>query len=465
MTWSFNSGLNAVGANPNKVNLLGQRVNYLTGMKSKSRNHQLSVSKADLPKVLAVSYSYPPETEPRAIQVSRLLRHLEVSTVLVCAESSSQSEGIKIDGLGDSESFLQAILRVPFSPAKWRRLMNGAARRVYIPVWSRTPDPLVPWKRPVLTTVENYIRSTGYRPNVLMTFAFPLIDSLIGLELKRRHNFPWLAHFSDPWVDSPFKVFDPLSRALNVRLERQVIENADRVVFTSEETADLVMAKYDASLRAKVDVVPHAYEAQLFRQCQNVDDDRMTIRFLGDLYLSRTPKPLFDALRILSSSDAETLSKFRFEIIGSVHDREPHETDLHDLPSNLVVFRPRVSYLESLELMSSANGLMVIDAPAEQNKKSVFLPSKLIEYVGGGRPIIGLTPPGAAANLIERLGGWVADPGNTDDIARTLRHFLSFLNKQNERSGTWGEAAVRREYQAPAVAAKFKEIILELSGH
>jgi hypothetical protein len=43
-----------------------------------------------------------------------------------------------------------------------------------------------------------------------------------------------------------------------------------------------------------------------------------------------------------------------------------------------------VGYQESLKLMSEADALLVIDAPADQ---SVFLPSKLIDYIGAGRPI------------------------------------------------------------------------------
>src|SRR5438034_4389631 len=102
------------------------------------------------PKVLAVSFSYPPKTEPRAIQVSRLLRRLDVSTVLVCEGSSNKPEAGDTNGLGDTESFLEAILRVPLSLAPFRTVVNSIARRVYLPVWSRSPDQLGPWKGQVL---------------------------------------------------------------------------------------------------------------------------------------------------------------------------------------------------------------------------------------------------------------------------------------------------------------------------
>lgn len=414
-----------------------------------------------LPKVLAVSFSYPPKQEPRAIQVSRLLKYLKADTVLVC--EGNGAEIVESAGLGDVESFLQQTLRVPLTTSPGRDLLDRLSRRVYLPVWSRTPDQLGPWKKPVVRTIERFMRTNRYQPDVLVTFAFPLIDNIIGLELKRRLQLPWLAHFSDPWVDSPFRTDDPLTKALNARLEQNVIERADRLVFTSGETAELVMQKYAPALREKVRIVPHAYEPQLFQTFTNHDHDRLVIRYLGDLYQSRTPEPLFQALEILWTTEPELLQKFRFEIVGDVHELNLEQMGLSQLPDGLVVFRPRVNYCESLSMMTSAAGLMVIDAPVPSNSKSVFLPSKLIEYVGADRPIIGLTPPGTAAYLISRLGGWVADPGSAKQVAEVVREFLSFVweNRHDLEAG-WGRSEVREEFEAKAVAEKFHDVLMEL---
>lgn len=431
---------------------------------SKSAVVEHAESPGNATKLLAVSYSYPPKTEPRAIQVSRLLKYLNASTVLVCEGQPSLADNMESTGLGDMESFLQETLRVPLSTSYGREVLNAISRRVYLPVWSRTPDQLGHWKKAVVNTIENFIRTRRYQPDVLATFAFPLVDNIIGLELKRRFRVPWLAHFSDPWVDSPFKNDDRLTRALNASLEQRVIERADRLVFTSGETADLVMSKYRAALRTKVRIVPHAYEPALFPRRSNPDNGRLVIRYLGDLYLSRTPKPLFQALELLSVSDPELVKRFCFEIVGEVHELDLEQMGLSRLTEELVVFRPRVGYRESLSLMTSAAGLMVIDAPVPKNAKSVFLPSKLIEYIGAGRPIIGLTPAGTAADLISKLGGWVADPGEPDQLAAVLRQFLSFVweHRDNLLAG-WGQPAVRDEFEARAVATKFEQVLLELS--
>ena len=416
---------------------------------------------SSVPKLLAVSFSYPPKQEPRAIQVSRLLKHLNAATVLVC--EGNGAERTESAGLGDLESFLERTLRVPLTKSPGRDLLNRLSHRVYLPVWSRTPDQLGPWKRPVLKAIDEFMSTEQFRPDVLVTFAFPLVDNIIGLELKRRFKLPWLAHFSDPWVDSPFRTDDRLTRALNVRLEQNVIKRADRLVFTSGETAELVMQKYPTALRSKVRIVPHAYEPHLFQNAPNNDDGRLVIRYLGDLYLSRTPKPLFQALEILSVTQPELLRRFHFEIVGDVHQLNLEQMGLSQLPDGLVDFRPRVNYCESLSLMTSASGLMVIDAPVTKNSESVFLPSKLIEYVGADRPIIGLTPPGTASYLISRLGGWVADPGSAEQVAEVVRQYLSFVwEKRHELENGWGRSEVREEFEAKAVARKFHDVVMEL---
>jgi hypothetical protein len=66
-----------------------------------------------------------------------------------------------------------------------------------------------------------------------------------------------------------------------------------------------------------------------------------------------------------------------------------------------------VDYKTSLALMESADLLLVIDAPFDQ---SVFLPSKLVDYIGAQRPIFAITPPGTSAKLVSDLGGMVAHP-------------------------------------------------------
>src|SRR5689334_3184442 len=110
-------------------------------------------STARAPKLLAISYSYPPKEEPRAIQVSRLLKHLNASTVLIC----EGKDGVTQNSNSEAESFLEKTLRVPFSPSSGRHLLNRVSSRIYLPVVLKTPDHLGTWKKSVLNTVDRLL--------------------------------------------------------------------------------------------------------------------------------------------------------------------------------------------------------------------------------------------------------------------------------------------------------------------
>jgi len=268
-------------------------------IKTKLVNPAGNPDTATVPKLLAISYSYPPKEEPRAIQVSRLLKYLNASTVLICEGKDGASS--------DAESFLEKTLRVPFSQSFGRDLLNRLSSRIYLPVVSKTPDHLGTWKRSVLNTVNSLVSRQGYRPDVLVTFAFPLIDSVIGLELKRRYNLPWLAHFSDPWVDSPFRHDDPLTKTLNRRLEQS--ERVDDVrPFEGE------LQRNRATTRMSGDV--RAVDAEVVQQRRGVR------RVVRDAHRGRgvcAPAPTAPVV----SDQAELIDQ-------RLHRHEWHERSRHD---------------------------------------------------------------------------------------------------------------------------------------
>ena len=86
---------------------------------------------------------------------------------------------------------------------------------------------------------------------------------------------------------------------------------------------------------------------------------------------------------------------------------------------SLVRFRGRVPPAEAARAAADADVLLVIDAPSDG--PSVFLPSKLIDYLPFRKPILGVTPEdGASARLLHRLGCPVAPPDDIDAIAAAL---------------------------------------------
>jgi glycosyltransferase involved in cell wall biosynthesis len=399
--------------------------------------------------VVFFTYAYPPARYPRAIQISRLVKYSRHAVRVICC--ADENDSARDETIANAPAGKPAELhRVP------RRRLRPPDPRWLIDKLP-APDGYRRWAREAAAATL----SNGWiRPGeVLVTFGDPMSDHLAGLQIRGATGVRWIAHFSDPWVDNPYHRKSILTNGINRRLERDVIASADRLVFTSRETIELVMAKYPPAWRAKAAAIPHAYDPELYR-APVAGRTGIVIRHVGSFYAPRTPASLIAALAQLHRERPAALAGVRVELIGQIRPSLDERAVAAMLPEGLLAVRPPVDYLESLRLMQDADLLLVVDAPSDL---SVFLPSKLSDYIGAGRPIAALSPPGACTELVRRMGGAVARPDNPGAIAGLLAEALAALRRPH--SPSWGDAALRERYAAPRVAAEFDAVIDELGQH
>jgi hypothetical protein len=410
--------------------------------------------------ILAVSFAYPPLAYPRSIQVARLLKNTEASTALFCAHEPAARRDDTIEP--NASSFLTTCGRIEVKSTASSRLINRLSYRFRRPIWNTrnlAPDAYGHWGSDVIKGVREYLKTGAFQPDIIVTFAQPFTDHLIGLELKKELGLPWLAHFSDPWVDNPFGSSDEEIQSLNLALERSVAETADMLAFTSQETVDLFFAKYPKELARKAAVLPQCFDSGRYAEVR--PEGKITLRYLGNFYGSRTPRPLVQALKEIEKEGNGILEDVQFELVGSGHADDVKRL-AEGLPEGLLTVRASVDYATSLSLMSSADALIVIDAPAAH---SVFLPSKLVDYIGANRPVFGITPPGTACKLILELGGRVADPADPAAITNELMALLTELReRRSSRSLKWGQTEVRDRFTTDAVSRDFLRMLNELTA-
>jgi glycosyltransferase involved in cell wall biosynthesis len=390
-------------------------------------------------KAVFLSYAFPPQAAPRAVQVARLAQYSSLPIRVLCAGGSGPDH-IALAGA--------EVMRFPDRSSRWWRLVK---RLIYL------PDSERPWADRLARRVIG--EKLVDLDDVLVTFGQPMSDHLAGLRIKRRLGMPWIAHFSDPWSDNPYLSPNPVSRLRLRRMEREVVAAADHLLFTSDETIDLVMRKYPAGWRAKASVLPHAYDPEFGAPITppRERDGRLVLRHLGNFYGRRNPLTLIRALALLRRAQPSVLDGVKIELVGRWVGYERLSSAGSGLPETLLSFRQSITYQESLGEMRSADALLIIDAPFEQN---VFFPSKLVDYLWARRPILALTPPGTSANIVAAAGGMVASPETPETIAAGLSEMIQRL-----RAGTIGapnEEVVQR-YDARRVTETFDKVVKGLS--
>ncbi|MFC1826942.1 glycosyltransferase [Thermodesulfobacteriota bacterium] len=266
-----------------------------------------------------------------------------------------------------------------------------------------------------------------HKYDVILTCSQPHANHLIGSYIKETTGKPWIAYFSDPWTDNPYASFKS-QRIYNYhrKLEEKIINQADIVLFTSPEMQDLVVRKYPEYIAKKCDVLPHSYVPQWYELAKTKKSTSSKILFLhtGHFYGPRSPMPLFNALEKLNR---KALLSERIEIVFYGNMEEKYRQFVYEkgLQSFISIEAP-ISYLESLKKMKEADFLLLIDAPTVDDAQSVFLPSKLVDYLGSFRPVIGITPlKGASARVLSETGNYLCDIDSENEIIKLFENLLS----------------------------------------
>src|SRR5262245_46220657 len=251
-------------------------------------------------RLLAISWDMPPLSGPRAVQVSRTLKHL----VPLGWQSSVVCFGPR-SGRYNQDRQLASRLRAPEGvtlvpvPSAEERFFFRALWRVAPPL-KLLPDEKWVWIRAASSAAVHLAQAIHF--DVLVSFGQPWSDHLIGQRVHRQTGLPWVAHFSDPWVDSPYLRGRRWQQKIWRRMEEDVIGQADALIFTNSQTANRVMSKYPAEWRGKAHVIPHGYDpADAVPDASSGDRVRLTIVHTGRFYQGiRTPEPLLHALASLA---------------------------------------------------------------------------------------------------------------------------------------------------------------------
>lgn len=356
-----------------------------------------------LKKLLAVSWAMPPMLFPRSIQVSRVLSALQKQgwqVTVVCSDPGS-SESMDAS-LAEFYSRSYETIRVTAAKVPDDALMSG-------------------WLQPALKEVRKQLATGTY--SALITFAQPWVDHLIGLK-GQSADIPWIAHFSDPWVDSPYYAgFSEEQLNSWRRMERDVIRRANLILFTNTQAVDLVMKKYPHKWRAKAKVIPHAFDSEIAALAGSEirTGGRLQMIYTGDLYKGRSAEGFMKALHLLAKT-RPLAQELQVQVIGRIAEEERQWADVLKL-REIVCFGDQLPYLESLRKMAQCDVLLLIDAPTAT--ASPFLPSKLVDYLVFGKPIFGLTnADGASADLLRKLDFPIVPPDDVSAIASALGALL-----------------------------------------
>lgn len=400
-----------------------------------------------LPRILVIGYCYPPTVSPEGFVTAKLLRNLPDCRVDVLSLEHGLVSTILDTDMGryaeeingslyrvSGPKLLQKLCcfpRLPFRPDRWLLLNHIVYRKAYKLILEGHYDCLV--------TRSQYHSS-----------------HLVGLSLKKRYPYlPWVACFSDPWSNSDHQASIPFFSNWSKRQEKKVLDAADRLIFPTKGM-QVHFTVHQNFLDRKSVVLPHSFDSALYEATPTEKDhvyDCIRLRLFGSFYGTRKPDVLFSAIDEMEMAEGKSLS---LEIFGPWH--KAYESLTHRFPeksAKRVRYLGQVPHVQALAKMQEADLLVLVDAPGEG--KSMYLPSKLVDYIGSGQPILALSREGVVATVVNKFGGMVADPNSVSAVTDALKKWIA-CRKQPPLMNS----RLIEEYRSANVGAKFRSIIDEL---
>ncbi|MFZ5945153.1 MAG: hypothetical protein ACOYVD_13705 [Bacillota bacterium] len=347
--------------------------------------------------VLLISYFFPPLLAPEAMQAERavnainkyfpqLNHNLSILTVKPISSYGKKDKNIGIDNYYRYEAFSIEYLYTPLY------LLNKESRYF--------PDTRKGWIGPAIRKGKDIINNLlkNKEKIIIWSRAQPYSSHLVALALKREFpDIPWVASFSDPWSSNPYAI---MYSSINLQWEKKVLDNATILTCVTERMKNQFIKSYP-STEDRWRVLSHIYPEDQQECIEDATPGPLTITYTGNFYGIRTPEPLFKALAYATAIQNDLKGKIEIRLVGELPPKWKNNISKYNL-EGLIIHTEPVPQGEALKYIKFSDMLLLIDADIQG---SVFLPSKLVDYLAAKKPIISITPnEGVSWDILSKHG-------------------------------------------------------------
>ncbi len=450
-------------------------------------------------RVLFIAFEFPPLTTGGVYRSLGFAEHLpsagiELDVVTVRADDYRAWTGAPLDAaLAARVPEAVRVHRIPsgFPDWYWRWIRSRLGAKVLQHVYWGDPVTLF-WRRPLLVALDRLVADR--RPDVLLATAPPFGVSILGCEAARRYRLPLVIDWRDPWTlwrPMPFPTYAHY-RFTRAR-ERAALDAANVSVATSHVTRDDWLRLFPAADPSRLVTIYNGFDREALDAIPPSApsaDPRRTIVHVGNFYYSprarqpgalwrqpphrwvfyrprredwlyKSPYFFLRGLRRLADRDPAAIADLRVIFAGPPPAWLPGMLD-ETGTTDMVEIRGWLPHREAAQLARSADALLITSAKVEGGRDySVY--GKTFEYIGLGRPILGVLTDGATRDIVARSGlGILADPDDADQVAAAIAEVIAAPHGSRMRvpDAAFVRACDRRQ-AASRMAAVLRRAALE----
>ncbi len=283
------------------------------------------------------------------------------------------------------------------------------------------PDNKKGWIEPAYQKAVEIIENRDV--DLIFSTAPPFSNHVAAAKISDQTNLPLILDYRDLWLNNHFMddMFGWQKRRMK-KLEEFCLQRTKGVTALDDFMIDDIRSCYP-----EIDFngfeVSHGFDPEDFENLEGkatleYRKGKLNFLYSGLFYEQNQPDILLKALVKAANENALNLEQIHLHFQGGLDVRIQHLVEKLGL-SNIVTDYGYVNHEIATANLLEADVLWMIsnfDAKHKQIKSG-----KLFEYIGTGKPILGLLHPGEASRLLEQYGaGFVGNLSTPEKVQSTL---------------------------------------------
>ncbi len=380
-------------------------------------------------KILLITYYYEPYVGAHAYRWTQIAKvwaaagH-DVDVIAGRTEDCTREvrEGVNIERVGIIRRQSNEKPIVSENPLRKQRIgfakLIGELKKIYrFFFW---PDGLWHWLPFLLVSLYRR-RKNNY--DLVISYSPTFSAHIGGLFFKKnsKTSVAWIADYGDPFSTSEtmqpnnFKLY----RRLNNWIEYLVIFSASYVTVTNQSTRSEYLKRFAVGLN-KIKCVPHAVDiSDFYCESRNVSGLKKFV-YVGAFHKGiREP---YEMLRFFDEVYRKSRADFELHIYGPLNSCTIDFSRYSNIFYHGVVARDK-----AIAVMKEADVLVNVE-----NENCSMTPSKLVEYIATGKPIVNFAGADGCSELLHKYyrSGYLFVLNGAEDVVKFFE-FIEYVHSSN----------------------------------
>lgn len=380
-------------------------------------------------KVLVIAYYFPPMGYSGVQRTAKFVKHMVdfgwEPTVLTIQPKSYyafdesllkelEEKNIRIIRTSSNDPTQKIFKQKKIKSEIVRKILNRLSQTFLLPDNKRF------WMKKALKVARKLLSEEKF--DIIFATAPPYTDLRIGSILKKEFEVPLVLDYRDAWYDDGLSFYPtPIHRWIVKSMERKVLHSSDKIVTYTRQIKEHILRHYPFIKPDEIVIIPHGYDEEDYNVSfhSTKSPKKLRITYSGAFYEERTPKFFLKAVEKLFYERPDIENQIEFMFVGKFPKYYYQKIQKGKFKSSFI-FTGYVDHQTNIKHLLDSDVLWLMIRHSKNSH--LYATSKLFEYIGTQKPILGLVPKnGAAAQILKDYkASFVVEPDDVEGIKNSI---------------------------------------------